>query len=396
MKNLKLIIVILVVFSFIVISFPQNSLVDAEIPLVWDVEYDLHGSGKKVIKTEPDGVAIAGDGNGQFLLLKIDSNGNIQWNRTYGNGTAFSIIQTIDGGYALVGTGDNFNFIKTDSEGNLEWSKYYCDSDVPFHGQSLIQTSDGGYAFTGWTSNSINFPNLDWTIKTDSNGNIQWNKTYGLMRGMSHGNEILQTDDGGYILAANEDISKLDSNGNIQWTNSCVVASSLIKTKDGGYLISAGNGATLVKLDFVGTTEWSRSYQYQGSRWSFFNSAIIDSDGGYVVVGVTYPVYDGLAWITKIDEDGNVENEAVFPPESGINNNLFSIVEVEDGTYVFSGTKNAESKIGNVWIAKIGKSEIPEFSTWTILPLFLIATMSVIAIKKKLITKSKAFSYHPN
>jgi hypothetical protein len=353
MKNLKLIIVILVVFSFIVISFPQNSLVDAEIPLVWDVEYDLHGSGKKVIKTEPDGVAIAGDGNGQFLLLKIDSNGNIQWNRTYGNGTAFSIIQTIDGGYALVGTGDNFNFIKTDSEGNLEWSKYYCDSDVPFHGQSLIQTSDGGYAFTGWTSNSINFPNLDWTIKTDSNGNIQW-------------------------------------------TNSCVVASSLIKTKDGGYLISAGNGATLVKLDFVGTTEWSRSYQYQGSRWSFFNSAIIDSDGGYVVVGVTYPVYDGLAWITKIDEDGNVENEAVFPPESGINNNLFSIVEVEDGTYVFSGTKNAESKIGNVWIAKIGKSEIPEFSTWTILPLFLIATMSVIAIKKKLITKSKAFSYHPN
>jgi hypothetical protein len=92
--------------------------------------------------------------------------------------------------------------------------------------------------------------------------------------------------------------------------------------------------------------------------------------------------------ITKIDDDGNVENEAVFPPEISINNNLFSIVEVEDGTYVVSGTKNAESKVGNVWIAKIGKSEVPEFSSWTILSLFLIATMSMIVIRNKLITKT--------
>jgi hypothetical protein len=92
--------------------------------------------------------------------------------------------------------------------------------------------------------------------------------------------------------------------------------------------------------------------------------------------------------ITKIDDDGNVENEAVFPPEISINNNLFSIVEVEDGTYVVSGTKNAESKVGNVWIAKIGKSEVPEFSLWTILSLFLIATMSMIVIRNKLITKT--------
>ena len=388
MNRIKSKIVVLLVLVLALVCFPQIRVVKADIPLLWEVEYDLHGSGKKVIKTEPDGFAIAGDGNGQFLLLKIDSNGNIQWNRTYGNGTAFSIIQTIDGGYALLGSGDNFNFIKTDSEGNLEWSKFYCDSDVPFHGQSLIQTSDGGYAFTGWTSNSINFPNLDWTIKTDSTGNIQWNKTYGVMRGMSHGNEILQTTDGGYIIAANEDISKLDSNGNVQWTKSCVVASSLLKTNDGGYLISAGNGATLVKMDLLGNTEWSKSYQYQGARWSFFNSVIIDSDAGYVAVGVTYPVYDGLAWITKIDDYGNTDNETVFPPEIGINNNLFSIVEDEDGTYVFSGTKNAESKIGNVWIAKFGKSEIPELTSWTILPLFLIATMSMIIIRKKLKTKT--------
>ena len=92
--------------------------------------------------------------------------------------------------------------------------------------------------------------------------------------------------------------------------------------------------------------------------------------------------------ITKIDDDGNVENEAVFPPEISINNNLFSIVEVEDGTYVVSGTKNAESKVGNVWIAKIGKSEVPEFFSWTTLSLFLIATISMIVIRNKLIAKT--------
>ena len=60
----------------------------------------------------------------------------------------------------------------------------------------------------------------------------------------------------------------------MQWTKACVVANSLIKTDDGGYLVAAGNGATLVETDSKGNAEWSHLHQFQGTRWSFFHSAI--------------------------------------------------------------------------------------------------------------------------
>jgi hypothetical protein len=127
----------------------SSNIVVAETSTIWDRTYGMHGSGHQVIKTIDGGFAVAGDTDGQLLLLKTDSEGSKQWTQTYGKGTFYSITQTADGGYALAGTGDSINFIKTDSEGNMEWSKYYANADDPFHAKSVIQTSDGGYALTG-------------------------------------------------------------------------------------------------------------------------------------------------------------------------------------------------------------------------------------------------------
>lgn len=359
------------------------SSVAAETSTIWDRTYGMHGSGHQVITTIDGGFAIAGDADGQLMLLKTDSDGSKQWTQTYGNGTFFSIIQTTDGGYALAGTGDNINFIKTDSEGNMEWSKHYANADVPFHAKSVIQTSDGGYALAGWTSPIYNSPKWDWTIKTNSQGNILWDKTYGIQRSMSSAHEILQEADGSYILAANGNVYKLDAQGNPQWTSNAVVANSLIKTDDGGYLVAAGNGGSLIKFDGRGNREWSNSYMFDDARWSFFHSASQTSEGGYVVAGVTYPVYNGLGWVLKVDEKGIVEGEVTFPPASGINNRIYSIIETDEGNYVFSGSKNAPNGEGLVWLAKISSSiVIPEFPSLLILPLFFSASFSVIVLKK--------------
>ena len=356
----------------------------AQISTQWNITYPIQGSGRSVIQTKDGGYAIAGNVDDQFLFLKVDFKGEIQWEKTYGEGKAYSIIETNDGGYALAGTGIGFNFVKTDSEGNLQWTKNYHKSDIPFHSHSLIQTSDGGYALTGWISPNFNSPQWDWTIKTDSNGNIQWDKTFGLRSGVSYGHEILQEDDEQFILSANGNLSKLDSNGNLQWTKSCTVANCMIKTRDGGYLAVSGTGAALVKTDSDGNIEWHETYQFQGVRWSFFLSASPSSVGGYVVAGVTYPVYDGLAWIVKVDEYGNVEGEITFPPETGINNNANSIIESSDGEYVFTGRQNANNGDGNVWLAKISPSVIPEFPSWIILPFFIVFTLMVVFIKNQM------------
>ena len=149
-------------------------------------------------------------------------------------------------------------------------------------------------------------------------------------------------------------------------------------------MIAAGNGGNLIKFDGLGNREWSNTYMFEDARWSFFHSVSQTSDGGYVVSGVTYPVYNGLGWVLKLDEKGAVEGEVTFPPERGINNRIYSIIETEESDYVFSGSKNAPNGEGFVWLAKISPSiVIPEFSSWFFLPLFLIVTFSVIVVRKR-------------
>ena len=132
-----------------------------------------------------------------------------EWNKTYGGANsevARSVIQTSDGGYLLAGQtqsfgagGTDFWLVKTDSMGNMEWNKTYggTKNDIAF---SVVETSDGGYVLTGRT-NSFGLGIADfWLIKVDSSGDHQWNKTYG-GTGVDAARCVVQTSDGGYILA---------------------------------------------------------------------------------------------------------------------------------------------------------------------------------------------------
>ena len=349
----------------VISSIPSIKAVGAPSTL-WSKDYtSLPGTGISVIQTKDGGYAIAGTSNGQFLFCKTNSSGDIQWNKTYGDGVASSIVQTSDGGYALAGTGTLFNFVKTDSNGNIQWNKTYGEKAVSFMVRSLIQTSDGGYALAGLTSARTN-----WFVKTDANGNMQWNKTYanGSPNSTIIGGIVEEENNGGYTIAVGilgatyeTQIIKTDSNGNVQWNiTHFYYYDFFIQTIDGGFLLVGP--AVLVKIDSQGKTLWSKSYSGdEVLAVGILRTAIQTRNGGYVAIGTLFrrvgSFNETTAYIVRTDARGNIEWNATYPPTTGKHNLPRSIIESEDGTYVFTGSIGASTYMGytdgDVWLVKI-------------------------------------------
>jgi hypothetical protein len=230
--------------------------------VVWNQTYAGEGTcaACALIQTSDGGYALVARSNydpkygknNKVWLVKTDSDGNAQWNQTYGGGNANSLIQTADGGFAIAGQtlGPNSDYMlfKVDSEGELQWDKYFYHQDKNFL-CSVVQTSDGGYALGGWIWLRSNGggPNIA-IIKTDANGTELWTQYYGA----SIAREMVKTSDGGFAIATSSGIVKVDDTGSEQWTISNFPASitCLTQMQDGGYAV-AGNGLSLNKIDVV-------------------------------------------------------------------------------------------------------------------------------------------------
>lgn len=140
-------------------------------------------------------------------MVKTSSDGNLEWSKTFGGANrdhAYSLVQTEDGGYLIAGSIYSFDsgdeecwLIKTDSTGKAQWNETYggLKQDYLF---SAIQTVDKGYAFVGTTRSGDGSPDA-WFVKTDKNGKMLWNKTYG-GKVSDEVQSIVQTDDEGYAL----------------------------------------------------------------------------------------------------------------------------------------------------------------------------------------------------
>jgi len=255
-----------------------------------------------VIQTSDGGYAIAGGtsssgaGGTDFWLIKTDETGNMQWSQTYGGGNfddASEVIQTSDGGYAMGGTtasfgagGYDFWLIKTNSTGDAQWDKTFGGSGQDI-ATGVVQTTGGGYALVGYTTSFGPGTYAIWLIKTNSSGDTQWSKTYGGIN-TEIANSVVQSRDGGYVIAGRTNsfgaggenfwLVKTDSNGNAQWNQTYGGANSetagcAIQTSDGGYAIAG----------------WTQSFGAGG--WDFW---LIKTDQA----GNAYPSFKfGLAWI---------------------------------------------------------------------------------------------------
>ena len=308
---------------------------------------------RSIIQTTDGGYAIAGDiynystTSADWFIVKIDAGGTIQWVRTINRAAydyACSIVQTADGGYAIAGvsaTGGVFSgdmyIVKLNSAGTYQWSKTYGGShdEVAY---SIIQTADGGLAFVGY-SNSFGPYNVFNIIKTDSSGNIQWNKLIGETGTGSHIYSIIQTSDGGLALAGeftptgtgNYDmyVVKLNNSGSIQWTRTVGgtgydMANSIIQTTDGGYVLggytnsygAGNNDMYIVKLNSSGTLQWSKTVGGTGDEQA--QSVVKSTDGGFVAAGYTGSFGTGGKdiFIVKFDPSGNTCGNTTSPSSS--------------------------------------------------------------------------------
>ena len=373
----------LLVLFLIVASAPSLNAA-YEPPGVWDKTYGPI-EGHSLMQASDGGYVIAGDegvwhrsrGPGSFtnitfLLIKTDSSGQIQWRKNYGRGSAQSAVLTIDGGYALVGYGVESNLIKVDSEGNVQWSKKYSVfSDCP--PRDMVQTQDGGYAIAGYANPDHGSESR--LVKIDANGNLQWNKTYGAALEYNSVYSLVEAKDGGFAMAgitgyhSHGDLDawlvKTDSMGNLEWEKSIGRAerdygSSLVATMDGGYLL-AGHTASfgagdddgwLVKTDSQGNVLWNMAYGSTGG--DSFSSVVQTADGGYVAAG-TFNDLDkspsAATMVVKIDALGNVK--WVIKHQNSYSK-LLSIVGTQDGGYAFTGEKalGRYSDVTDIWFVK--------------------------------------------
>ncbi len=278
--------------------------------------------GYSVKQTADGGLIIVGStdswGNGEtdIWLIKTNNEGIEEWDKTFGGGEGdwgTSVQQTADNGFIILGHTLSFGngyydifMIKTDSEGNEIWVKTFGGNEEDF-GYSVIQTSDGGYILVGFTV-SFGSGNKDvWIIKTDSQGNEEWNKTYGGSE-REIGFAVEQTSDDGFIITGLTETNtfglydilliKTDINGENIWEKNIgngnyEVGSSVKQTQDGGfiitgYTISYGNGAKdiwLVKTDPVGEIEWDRTFG--GIHNDGGHDVFQTNSGGFIVLGYT-------------------------------------------------------------------------------------------------------------
>jgi len=171
-------------------------------------------------------------------LIKTNSSGYVNWSKSFGDTncdeSGESLYKTSEGGCILLGKGFprgiyhngwDVILIKVNSLGEKEWEKHFGGSETDIC-YSVIQTNDKGYLLTGKTE-SYGSGNSDvWLIKTDANGDEQWNKTFGGSED-DEGKAVIQSERGGYLLTgvtkSNEHgieelwIIKTDINGNLQW-----------------------------------------------------------------------------------------------------------------------------------------------------------------------------------
>ena len=329
-------------------------------------EEDVYGGsdndeGLCIQKTSDGGYIVAGyttsyTDDEDVWVMKFYENGEVEWGNSYSNAgddRANCIQETSDGNYVLTGyttvtvTANSQNsgnkdvlFLEIDSDGNIvNGPKRFGGTSID-EGKWIQQTKDGGYIIAGYTNSfgegGNDMYNDMYIVKLDSNGNYEWDKTYGGPND-DIANGIVQSDDGNYVFAGSMGgssiltsqlyVAKISATGqhNVLWSktygdNYMNSAYSIQKTKDGGYILagvkdfqllslipfSATGDAYVLKLDPNGNKVWERSYS-EGELTAAY-SVRQTSDGGYIVGGMLKQESNDPsdAYVLKLDQQGQI------------------------------------------------------------------------------------------
>lgn len=288
-----------------------------------------------------------------FWVVKIDSLGNKEWDRTFGglgNDNLAALVQTPDGGYLVGGTsgsgqggdksqdsqgGADFWILRLDAEGNKIWDKT-LGGERQDQLTVIRLTADGGFILGGFSNSGVGGDKTEhtrnscapekvctpdfWVLKFDAAGNKQWDKTIG-----GRAEDILQTlhqtPDGGYALAG------------ISWSGI------------GGDKTAVKKGRAdywLVQLDARGNKIWDKSYGGIGRE--LLLDMQLTRDGGFILGGSgggsggdISGVGNGDSdyWVIKLDGQGQKQWDKIF---GGRDSDYFRrLQQTPDGGYLLMG-----------------------------------------------------------
>lgn len=345
-------------------------------------------------------------GGTDYWIVKLDSIGNIQWDKTLG-GKGLDELQEVhqaaDGGYIVGGSstssisGDktensrgtyDYWAVKLDASGDKEWDKTFGGTGTDYL-YSLKPTNDGGYILGGFSNSGISGDKTEpsrgfedyWVIKLNGSGNKQWDKTFG-------GNSyeillsIIQTSDNGYLLGGHSSsnisgdktgnskggsdfwIVKLNSDGNKQWDKTFggsldEAFADARQTKEGGYLLGGYSSSGIsgdksqptlgnsdfwvLKTDINGNKQWDRTFG--GDNEDFLNSLSVTVDSGYVLTGASSSGISGKKtessrgeldyWMVKINKNGKYQWDKTIGGEH--NDEAYTVLERKRNDYLIGG-----------------------------------------------------------
>ncbi len=279
-------------------------------------------------------------------VIKLDKSGNIQWQKSLGGDSyefCNSVQQTKEGGYILGCmsasniSGDksenskgNYDFwiVKLDSSGNKQWDKTLGGSEYEFANQA-IQTADGGYMAVGLSNSNISGDKSQdsrggydyWAVKLDKNGNKLWDVTAGGTAD-DYVNGVVQTPDGGYALAG-------ASASNISGE----------KTENS----RGGQDYWLVKLNKRGRIQFDKTMG--GALDEYGQKVENTSDGGIIICGGSQSNISGEKtensrggqdyWVIKLNNTGAIQWDKTIGGDG--DDALLSVKEVQKDKYLLGG-----------------------------------------------------------
>jgi hypothetical protein len=375
-----------------------------------------------VINTSDGGFAIAGHtssygaGSSDMWLVKTDATGQVEWEQYYGGTRSdygFAVVATEDGGYAWSGGTESFGagdsdmwLVKTNNLGEIEWNQTFggIEDDYAF---PIIHTADKGFLLFGRT-HSFGFGDSDiCLVKFDSQGEIEWNQSYGGRRDDS-GTDAIKTPDGGYVLVGGTDsygsrdsdvwVVKINNLGEIEWSRiyggeNEDRAMSVILDTTGGYVVtgltqSFGAGRRdiwLIKFNSTGYPEWSQTFGGYGNDYA--DCVIMTSDGGYALAGRTSSIGTGSEdmWLVKTNSSGQMEwNQTFGGSDADV---AYSVVETVENEFVLIGRTDSKGVGGtDLWLLKVKMVlHDPKATSMTIsnITFILFIVLTLISRKKR-------------
>jgi hypothetical protein len=323
-----------------------------------------------------------------FWLIRTDVNGDVLWDKTFDRTTrdyANKIIETSDGGFAMVGSTDSDDgttrvtwLVRTDANGDVLWDQVYdgpgATADEAF---GLVEIEDGGFAFAGRARN-LGLGDV-WVARTNPSGAVVWSRTYGgLLR--DEGYEIVLADDGNLVVAgytenygaglADAWLLKLDAaTGNEVWAKTIGdsdfdLARSLTKSSNGDFILcgysgvgggSSGTSIWLLRTDPDGNLIWEQEYTVEGAGHNTAVSVIESSNGDIVAIGA---VGDNTLWL-RTDSQGGIIEVNVF---GGASRDIgMQVIEFAPESFAIVGHTRSfgEGLLQDVWLIIIAPPNSP-------------------------------------